>query len=592
VTVTDIARASRPIQRAWYRRAPKTDIANSNVIDMRRDTSLVASSSLISSKALTGVAHKKSEAWMTEAWTMYDLVGELHFLATTLSRRAAGVRFYVGRIDGSDVVELDKPEDGTPRPVEGTLAAIEEKVRWVFSSLGDGFIGLQDIVGRAFLNQFIVGSCYLVGAPPGTWAGEAPVAIGDVKLDELEWRSLSVTEFYETEGGFELRHTGSAARIRQSQKFPANALYVISLWSPHPADASVPDSPVRATLPILRELVGLTQHVSAQIDSRLAGAGMLVMRSSASRAIKRSMNIPEDDPRDPFTELLIEAMVTPISDRDSASAVVPYVVTIPDDAGKPEFISFSTPLDAQASKLRTEAIDRLAMSLDAPPELLRGQTFANHWSAWLNQREVVEAHLSPTLALICRAITTEFLRAILRGNGLTVLQAEAFAIWFDTSGIIAQANQAADAQALFKLGILSEETTRRASGFDDSDAPKKDDVREQAIDLVKTMVTTNPGLMNRPGLDVMVKQIEALLSGTPQSGMAASQDAQASSGSTQIGPPPGSAPVGAPKPPPTAVGVGVSATPASAPAASGGGPPQTRVPAAAGGVETFGTWEQ
>ena len=50
-------------------------------------------------------------------------------------------------------------------------------------------------------------------------------------------------------------------------------------------DYSVPDSPVRAALPILRELVGLTQHVSAQIDSRLAGAGMLVMRASASRAV-------------------------------------------------------------------------------------------------------------------------------------------------------------------------------------------------------------------------------------------------------------------------------------------------------------------
>src|SRR5690606_20323264 len=286
-----------------------------------------------------------------------------------------------------------------------------------------------------------------------------------------------------------------------------NQAYAIAIWSPHPADSSVPDSPVRAALPVLRELVGLTQHVSAQIDSRLAGAGMLLMYASAARAIKRSMGLAEDDPRDPFTELLVQGMLTPIGDRDSAGAVVPLVVTIPDESKKPEYLSFAAPLDQHSVGLREEAIRRIALSLDAPPELLLGQGTTSHWTAWLTQEEVVDSHISPTLALIARELTAEVLRPILRGNGLTEAEAEQYAIWFDTSELTVKANQAQDAKELYNMDLISDEAVRRSNGFDESDAPKKQDVKDQAIDLVRDMVVGNPGLMNRPGLDVLVEQM-------------------------------------------------------------------------------------
>lgn len=536
---TDKPQEPRRVRRPWALLPwQRVDIIDSNVVDQRRDSSLVASAQRIIQTKLKGGSQRRTEAWMGEAWTMYDLVGELHFLATTLARRASRARFYVGKVEGTDVMELEAPLDAEKEGRSPAELKQEKKAQVIFDSLGDGFIGVQEIVERAFLNQFVVGACYMVGAPPEIWKqtqGTPRRAVKDVPLNELVWKTLSVTEFVRVSDGYELRQNGSTAEENAKVvKIPGSAVYVISLWTSHPQDASVPDSPVRASLPVLRELVGLTQHVSAQIDSRLAGAGLLVMRSSASRAIKRALNIPEDDTRDVFTEMLIDAMVTPIADRDSASAIVPLVITIPDEAGLPVFISFDAPLDQYAAALREESIRRIALGLDAPPELLLGQGTTTHWTAWLTQEEVVDSHISPTLALIARGLTTEFLRPILRANGLSVAEAEKYAIWFDTSELTVKANIAADSRALHEMGLVSDETVRRANGFDESDAPKKADVKEQAIDMVKEMVVANPGLMNRPGLDVLVSQITALLSGTPQSGISAAKAAIASSGSDDI----------------------------------------------------------
>lgn len=527
-------RAQR-VKRPWWSPFTPGEVIDSTV-DMRRDPSLQASAArLKATKA--GQQQRRTETWMGEAWNMFDLVGELHFLSTTLARRAARARFYVGRVDGSDVIELEPPLSEVPEgqarqdaqannPQKETAA--DRKARRAFEALGDGFIGLQEIVERAFLNQYVVGTVYLVGATAETWAkGKGGVPVKEAKLNDLQWRALSINEFKQNGADYELSQTGSANVTGTPMlKIPATHAYVVSIWNPHPADASVPDSPVRASLPILRELVGLTQHVSAQVDSRLAGAGMLIMRSSASRALKRAMGLPEDGPDDPLTEQLIDAMITPIGDRDSAAAIVPLVLTIPDEAQKPEYLSFSAPLDQYAETLRDSSIRRLALGLDAPPELLLGQGTTSHWTAWLTQEEVVDSHISPTLATFARGVTTGYLRPVLRANGLTEAQAEEYAIWFDVSGLTVKANMSADAQALYALDALSEESLRRAAGFDESDAPKKSDVNDQAKEAVFEMVKANPGLMNRPGIPVLVDQLVALLNGKPKPLAASSAPSQ------------------------------------------------------------------
>ena len=598
----------RGFRRPWYAPWVQVPIEDTN-IDMRRAKSMVASAARITSEKIRGSQTKHAEAWMGEAWTMYDIVGELHFLATTLARRAARARFYIGKVDGSDVIELEAPTtaegEADPNALKLTADELKEQriVRQVFDSLGDGFIGLQEIVERAFLNQYVVGAAYLVGAPDEVWKPQPGVAlrpISTVPVGQLTWKTLSVTEFVRNGDSFELRQNGSTT-AEKLIKIPLNAIYSVLLWTPHPSDLSVPDSPVRAALPILRELVGLTQHISAQIDSRLAGAGMLVTRSSHSRALKRAMNLPEDDASDPLTSLLIDSMTVPISDRDSASAVVPFIFTIPDESSAPEYLSFSSAMDEHSGELREESIRRLALSLDSPPELLLGQGSTSHWTAWLTQEEVVDSHISPTLALLAREITRFIIRPILRANSIPEANAEKYAVWYDTSNLTVKANMSADGQALFQLGVLSEEALLRAAGFDESDAPKKADVKEQAIDIVKEMVVGNPGLMNRPGLDVLVEQITALLEGTPKSGIAAGAAAKESSGSAEIAPPaaPAAAPAGPAALPRRAAPAAGAAAGGAAPAPLRGpsvvvtepGLPATRAAAAATSL-SFGTWDK
>src|SRR5690606_9868382 len=290
----------------------------------------------------------------------------------------------------------------------------------------------------------------------------------------------------------------------------------IRVWHPHPRRAWEADSPTRSSLPVLRELVGLTMHISAQVDSRLAGAGVFVVPASAAKALKIAAGVDENSNEDPFTDALIEAMMTPINVRSSAAALVPLVATVPDEAtDKFQYFSFSSTLDTEARQLREEAIRRLALGQDAPPELLLGTAGMNHWGAWLVREDVVSTHIEPPLALICDALTMQYLRPALQSLG--VHDADEYVVWYDVSHMITRPNRATDAQALHDKGVLSDEALRAANGFDDNDAPQ--DHTDPALEIVLRMVGQAPSLAGDPGIPVLVQQIREAMAGiTPEAG--------------------------------------------------------------------------
>src|SRR3546814_7696452 len=104
----------------------------------------------------------------------------------------------------------------------------------------------------------------------------------------------------------------------------------------------------------------------------------------------------------------------------SAAAVVPLTVPIPDNgtgraaADYVHFQTFSTPFDEETRELREEAIRRLALGQDAPPEVLLGLGSMNHWGAWLVKEDTITTHVEPPLARFCDALTTQFLRPVLQ----------------------------------------------------------------------------------------------------------------------------------------------------------------------------------
>ena len=158
------------------------------------------------------------------------------------------------------------------------------------------------------------------------------------------------------------------------------------VWRPDPLDPEKAISPARAVLTILGEIHRLTEHVAAQVDSRLAGAGIFLVPSEMqfpapppnADGSPRQANNAED-----LMVLLQATMAKAIENRGDAEALVPIVITAPADAiASVKHMTFWTELDQHAIELRSEAIRRLALGMDMPPEVLTGTAESNHWNAW------------------------------------------------------------------------------------------------------------------------------------------------------------------------------------------------------------------
>lgn len=481
-------------------------------------SSLAASASKLTTTKIKGAGRSaKAEEWQDDAWDMHDLVGEQRFLAHTLAGRMAQARFFVGRLPDNPTEAIEPLEEGLPF----------EAMR-AFAGRGSMF---AQMVERLGVNLFIPGDCYLVGLPntesPADDDPRSPVAgispLGEpgglsmdgIDIDSLQWSVRSTSEVsFDSEG--QVTIAGGAGREAKTT-YNADDIFLIRVWRSHPRYWWQADSPTRSSLPVLRELVGLTMHISAQVDSRLAGAGVFLIPESADRAVRAQAGkavegTDAEGGGSPFADALMDAMITPISDRSSASAVVPVMPVVPDDSiDKFRFISFASPLDTEARSLRDEAIRRLALGQDCPPELLLGVGGMNHWGAWLVREDVVTTHLEPPLALICDAITTQYLWPVLEQNG--VEDYESYAIWYDVDHLILRPDRSKDAKDLHAAGVLSAATLRDATGFDESDAPEVEPT-DPAVALVMDMVRGAPSLAQNPGMAVLVGQVRAMLEGT------------------------------------------------------------------------------
>lgn len=471
--------------------------------------SITASAARLTKKKLKRMGHRaKAGAWQEDAWDMLDLVGEERFLATTLANRMSQARFFTGRLGADTTEDLEKIEEGPAYDAFQPLAKAK-------SALGN-------MVQRLGVNLFIPGDGYIMGVPKDYDPKAAKVVqtqaispfgevtetdpLASIDLDTLEWSTYSTSELQvdDNTGDITVKRMGT-------HEYDADSVVLIRIWRSHPRFWEQSDSPTRSSLPVLRELVGLTMHISAQIDSRLAGAGMLLIPASADQAVRAAAGSSLDSDASPLADAVQEAMVTPISDRSNASAVVPIMPVVPDESiEKFRFISFSTPLDKEAKNLRDEAIRRLALGQDCPPELLLGVAGMNHWGAWLVREDVVVTHLEPPLALICDALTREYLWPVLEQQG--VEDYERYVIWYDVEHLIQRPNRSQDAKDARTLGVISDKATRDALGFDETDAP---DIEPQdpVIALIIQMLKEAPTLAVNPGLGVLAEQVRQVLEG-------------------------------------------------------------------------------
>lgn len=419
-----------------------------------RYSSLVASAVRLDR---AGVIKRKGKdaagsSWQDLAWHHYDVCGELRNGVGWLANALSKAKLFVAKGD----TDVDEPERIDSGPAVDYLQA-----------LTSGPAGQAMLLQRLGLHLGVPGESWIVGYHP---EGSAEPRFAVASSEELVRRGEDL-----------ILDRGDGEPITLSEQD-----WTLRLWQSHPRWWWQADSATRGCIPVLTELEALGQGVMATIDSRLAGAGILMLPQELSFPREQlgedADDIPEDD-GDAFMQLLIKSMITPLQNRESAASVVPILVQAPAEfLDKAKLISFAKDLDAQTTPMREAAIRRLALGLETPPEVLLGFGDSNHWSAWQIEESTVKTVIEPKLATICDALTTGFLWPLLQGGDPgSEVQPNELTIWFDTADLTQRPDRGPDARELYDRIALSEEALRREHGFGEDDKPDDEEIRTRHL---------------------------------------------------------------------------------------------------------------
>lgn len=416
------------------------------------------------SKSVNG----KGLPWQQQAWGFVDEIGEFSWAVELLATNVSKVQLVAAR----DVLGVDEPVmlDGSEYEVDGETrqpTALERDAADLIGAFAGGTTGQQQLLYRCAFQLIVAAESYIVGR----------------QLDDGDsrWDAYSNEEVTHSADGWSVSDGTEEGKFKLGEND-----VLIRVWRPHPKRRSEPRSSTKPLLPVLSEIKGLTQSIAARIDSRLAGAGVLFVPESLSLMSKPSANLAEGE--DPFVAELIDSMLTPIHDRDSAAAVVPIVVRIPDDAvGKIQHLRFEVTAKAEEAVQRADAILRMARAVDLPPEQVLGMGDTNHWSAWQLSEDTVKGPVATLVSIVVHALTVGYLRPALLELGHAAEEVDELLTWFDMSTLIQRPDKSENAFQAYNRGGMGLSALLREAGFDDADLPTEEDTcRRLLLKLIET----------------------------------------------------------------------------------------------------------
>jgi hypothetical protein len=411
----------------------------------------------------------KGLPWQTASWEYVDEIGEYSLAVEMLSTAVSKVQLVAGR----DVLGVDEPIiiNGEEYTLEGdTVQAsqLDKDAAALVNGFAGGTTGQQQVMYRAAFQLIVAAESFIVGRQD---------AEGNSR-----WDAYSNEEMSYSQKGWTINDGTENYTLT-----PEDIL--IRVWRPSPRRRSEPRSSSKPLLPVLAEIKGLTQSIAARIDSRLAGAGVLFVPESMSlMSASDTSKLAEGE--DPFVAELTDAMLTPIGDRDSAAAVVPIVVRVPDDSiGKVQHIRFEVTAKAEEAAQRQDAILRMARSMDLPPEQILGMGSMNHWGAWQVDEATLKGPVDTLVMIIVHALTVGYVRPGLIALGHDPADVEEYLAWRDLTQLIQRPDRSEQALKVFELGGIGYDALNRESGFDDADKPTEEDTCRQ---LMLTLVKSDP----------------------------------------------------------------------------------------------------
>lgn len=433
----------------------------------KSSTTTLASATLMNRRQIRSATRKQS--WHEEAWAFFDSVGELHAATRWMGNALSRARLFIA--------ESSEDGGGDPTPVDNPPQNAVD----VLDELHAGSVGQGEMMRRLATNLDIVGEGYLIRLPKA----DDPTA--DHESAPYRWLVASVDEFQYTQSQSRLKLPEDGTTIT----IDPEKTTVIRMWNPHPRQAWEADSPVRSNLPVLREVQALSQHITATVESRLAGAGVLAIPKSATLPNPNVQEGANALHQNAFVDALVQGMVTPITDRDNASAVVPIVLSVDDEAiGKLQHLTFATELDANVTEMRKDALARFAAGTDLPQEIITGLGESSHWNASEIEEQAIKVAIEPVISVICDALTQQLLWPALRAMGEK--DPEKWVIWYSTAELSQRPDRSAEAQALYDKGVLSPESLLRENGFNADDLPNDDENRRE---FARQVVLAKPELI-------------------------------------------------------------------------------------------------
>ncbi len=428
--------------------------------------SLVASAARIKNFEGAGWRSYKfgDDSWQQEAWRLYDIIGELRFIANWVGSACSRVRIYVAQVDDNGRIQKE---------------VTNKKIAGLSDTLFGGPPAKAEALRMLGINLTIAGDAYIIGR-----------STDDPKSDEWYVVSCSELKRYSRTGVVELQTYDG-----QPEKLNPNQDMIIRVWTPHPRRNLWADSPTRAAMPMLWEVERLTRYVFAQIDSRLVSAGLMF--------IPKELSFPDevDENGDPLTgaegltQRLMKTGSASLKGEGTAAGVVPTFAEAPLEAlGKMELIQFTSELSKQALELRSEALRRLALSMDIDPSILTGVGDANHWGAWQIMEGQIKIHIEPLMTRICDALTTAYLQPALK----TLKEDEdRYIFWFDTAPLTVRPERLKDTREMYDAGLVSRATVLLSGDYKISDAPSTEEDLER---FTRELMLRDPNLFQIPAI--------------------------------------------------------------------------------------------
>jgi hypothetical protein len=410
--------------------------------------------------------------WQWEAWRHYDICGEMRFVVNWIGNAVSRCRMYAAQVTDDGVVG-DEVEDAQAKLIAETMFGSPAAKAQAQRLMGINMMVAGDV--------FIVAEGYKNTGQDGT-------------PDQDKWYVCSSAEVFRR--GDDIMVRRSITHGGGNYKLDPEKDLLIRAWNPHPRRHDAADSTVRAILPVLREMEQCTKRVFAELDSRLAGAGILLLPDNIDfpKTPGENPGIPQRTGVEGFADLLQRTMATSMQQRDNAAAVVPIILQVAVEAlDKIKHLTFDSKISEHISTMRKDAVERLGMGLDIPPEVLSGMGKSNHWSSWQIEESSIKVHIEPLLIQLADALNIGYFQPALKAAG--VANPEKMTLWFDIAALTVRPNRSDQALQFVEKEIISNKAARANASFTEDDAP---DAKELEYNLVKALVLAQPAYAGDP----------------------------------------------------------------------------------------------